>query len=291
MGPLGCGRVHGKEDDEESDQGGNEHHRVGEEFYGPKVPVGFLDVGGEAAHVKYGVGLQTALQLGRDLGDVGWLVARDQHQGGLPGRAHQLLHGSDGNEDSGSLPVLDDAGNVKGVIHQLDLVPQPEFPSLGVNIVDNDIVGPLKAPAFQVDEALGDPVEALQVNAPDESQPTAGVQLEIYGGHRLYFFDPGNQVGDLDRHGAGAGRQHQGGIGRLQDDVGAHAGDAFAVFPEHAAGQADQQQDQRHLHPDRQGRGQRPHRAGTDVGHNKLSAQSEDPLSSLLPAESRGSSQ
>ena len=144
-------------------------------FKGPKSLVGGLHVGGEAAHVKYGVGLQTALQLGLDLGNVGWLVALDQHHGGLSGRAHQVLHGSDGNEDSGSLPVLDDAGNAKGVIHQLDLVPQPEFPSIGVNVVDDDVIGALKAIPFQKDEPLGNPFEALQVDAPDKPHPAAGV--------------------------------------------------------------------------------------------------------------------
>ncbi len=88
------------------------------------------------------------------------------------------------------------------------------------------------------------------------------------GDHRLDVGQLRKHAADLDRHRSIADARHERSIGRLHDHIGADAGLALPGIVQHADGESNNQQDQRHLESNGHNADQRPDGPMHQVGDN-----------------------
>ena len=241
-GALDNGGVHGKENHEKADGHGDGDHGVDEgaeagEIRGSHQRNEILERADFVAREK----LADFLHRG---GSVVGAVALDEKDGGFVMRAGHVLERGHKDEQSGAFAVFDDAGDVEIVFEDVEGLADFDFFRLGVNVVNQNVVGFFEIVAGVIDEAAGDGAEAVFINAIDDVEAIYRIELEQDGRDGLHVVEFLQFVAKADGHGRAAEGHEDGGGGGLDHDIGADAFDAFGGFGEQAAGEADDDDDE-----------------------------------------------
>ena len=116
-------------------------------------------------------------------------------------------------------------------------------------VIHQDIVRALHVMAFEENKSARNVAENFRIDSVNDVH-AGGTELQQDRGDGLHVLEFAQFVGDLDRHGRAAEREKDGSGGRLQHDVRADAFDALGGFLQQAAGEADDQDDERDFHGD-----------------------------------------
>ena len=142
--------------------------------------------------------------------------------------------------------MLDDAADAKIMVQQTIGVAGLHVFRARRPVVHQHVVRAAHVLAGQKNKAVGHGAETFRLNAIHHLH-AVGVELQQHRRHGLHVPHLFQPVPDGDGHGRAAkGQQHRS-RRRLHHDVGAHAFDALGRLLQHAAGQADHDDDQGHL--------------------------------------------
>ena len=191
---------------------------------------------------------------------VGRVIELQIKDGGLVFRPGQVLQSAQRNEFTRTLAMFDDAANAELGVQDVDRVADFGMFRLGKEVVDNDVIRPLKWSAFEVAETAGHAFIARQVNPGDDFQRTRRTDLRDDRSDPCHVRQLGEDVFHLDRHRRARQARDERRSRRQDDYVGADAGVPCALVLEHAKAKPDDQQNQCHLKRHRHNADQRPDR-------------------------------
>src|SRR5208283_2510353 len=267
-GPFKHGGVHGEKDNQKADGDGEGNHGVDEGFQAGNIR------GSHQSHEflerpNRMIGKQL-LDLSDDVRGVIGVRAFYEEDRGLIMGANEILQCGEGYEQARALAVLHHSRNMPFVIEEMIGVANLDVLGFGLPIVDQNIVGVLQIMALEEDKAAGDVAERFGVDAPDRLHATRGVELQEHRGDRLDIFEFRQFVRDFDGHGRAAESDEHLCGGRLHHNVRANALEAFGGFLENAGGEANDEDDQSHLHGDRHHPDQRAHRPVKQIPYDEM---------------------
>src|SRR5271157_761123 len=268
-GAFEHGGGHGEEDNQKADGNGEGDHGVDEGLQAGDIRRGHQ--GHEFLERPNRMIGKQILDFGDDVFGVIGVRALYEEDGGLIVGADKILQGGEGDEQARALAVLNDSRNVPFVIEEIISVANLHMLGLGLPIVHQNVVGVLQIMALQEDKAAGDVAERLGIDAPDGFHAARRVELQESRGDSLNVFEFRQSIRDFDGHGRAAeGDEHLCGW-RLHHDVRANTLDALGGFLKNAGGEANDEDDQSHLHGNRHHADQRAHRPVKQVPQDELS--------------------
>ncbi len=250
-GPLhDCG-IHGLENDDETDDYGNAHHHV-DECGKPRIAAGghHGEVGSHgvdyvALHARH------VLDFIDDGVGAGGIVEFEVEDGGLVFGADQVLKGAQGNELTGALATLHNAGDAEYIVENFNSLPDRGMFGLGKEVVDQYVVGSLKRTTFQIVESAGQALIAVQVDSGDDLKTAYRTDLGDDRSNHSYVRQLCQDVSDLNRHRRAGQSGDERRSGRQHEHVSPDAGGAGAAVLQHAQRQADDEQDHGDFERDR----------------------------------------
>src|SRR5256885_447771 len=237
--------VHVQEDDEKTDDDADADHRLDEGFERGEV---------RGIHERYVFGDRADTVVGlefEDFGASGFCIAFAAHveDGDTLFRARNILGGFKRNKEASAFAVRDDAADSESVIHKCDLVTDFEMARLRNDVVGEGFVGRFERAAGTEQESFAEGVKALVVNAVDDDEVFLVHQTER-GSDFTDARERGNLLAKRFLHNGAGEREENRSVGRLHEDIGADALDAFAPLAHDAVRKSNNHKDKNHLNGD-----------------------------------------
>src|SRR5271156_934384 len=151
-------------------------------------------------------------------------------------RAGNLLRCADGNEETRTLAVRHDSTDGKGVIEQGDVASNLQVPLLRHDVVSDGLVWRVERLARAIEKAAAEAIEALVGNTVDHHQ-AFWLGKNFRGRDLVNARQSGNLLPHASlHHGAGKSEKNRS-VGRLYQNIRAHAFGALAPFGKHSRGE------------------------------------------------------
>ena len=258
--PLEHQRVHGQQNDQETD-----HHSESDERTKKGLELGQAGGGHQGGVFGHGTNAVTGQKaIERDAQRFGIAGAPNVDHGNAFLGPGDLLRRFHGHKKPSALPVHDDAAHSEVSIHQRNIGADAQLASMCRQIVSDDVVGTGEGSAGEECKALAESVKSRVINS-----------INYAEGRRIHDNDDGSDFVDsgklfasshlrLRDDGARKGKKYRG-VRRLDDDVRSHAFGARAPIAQDPRGQANNQKNQEHLQADRGGAEGRAQRMNSQI--------------------------
>src|SRR6202030_4477186 len=195
--------------------------------------------------------------------------ALHKEEGGLVPRAHQFLERSKRHKKARALPVLHDSCDMPIVIEDPVRLSRLYFLCFRRNVVHKNVVGTFHIVSQKKHKSARDGSKALLINSVNDFYARC-VELKKHGGDGLDVFQFCKLVPDFDGHGGAAKGEKDRRGWWLQHDVRPDAFNAPGRLGQQAAGQANDQDDERNFHGNSHGANQRAQGAVQQIAEDQL---------------------
>ena len=157
-----------------------------------------------------------------------------------------VLTGFKRDEEAGALAVGDDAGNSERMVGKGDDVADFDVAGLSDDIVGEGFVWSLERTAVTKDKSLAEGVKTFVIDGVNDDE-TFGIREDEGGSRFVDVGELGHLIVEGFRHDRAGESKEDGGVGRLDEKIGADAFDALSPFGDDAAGETDDHEDQHYL--------------------------------------------